>query len=393
MWILRKIQETAESLPGDLSQLVSRNSEEISAKANLLHKLHSNVLTPEKIPDFFLPPRLSRRSLVAAEGIVPKCLGGKGPICDRPSPSKPNLTPAMKTDKNRGVTVDPRGRAKPHPFSLKCYESGLFESPNTRRKESLFHSTFTSYKLERMATSMAPKLASMARLKVGSVDSETLSSAESSPHSSPPPSWPIRRKHEDTVSQSLLPSKEFLNRDIPVNSNKPNHIAWSMITKTEKTGVTGHQPNHSTLAPPLQFPLDMLHCQERLHSEHILLLPHGGRVRISASHSSHAGGPATIRVRVVSVEGLRDAGDPRPLHCGLTLSLTPGKLQRQQSATIKNCRDPVFNEDFFFTDPEAREDGLREMALRVKVLDKSSGMGRAVVLGVVVKPLSQLLPL
>lgn len=365
----------------EISRLVGKNSEEISAKADLLSKLHSNVLTPDKIPDFFLPPRLCRRSLLAVEGVSER-------NCSVNTRSKVDLT----TDLNKGTVVGPRG-PKAVPFSLKSYESGLFESPNTRRKESLFHSAFTHYTL---TTRAAPKLPSITLLKAGSVESDTSSSAESSPYSSPPPSWSIRRKWDNMTSLSRSASKESLHKDVLLrNTDKVQPARTETNKKAVKTKAhcetVAQEPRCSTLAPPLQFSLDMLHCQERLHSEHVLLLPHRGSIRLSASHSSTAGHLATVHIRVVSVEGLREPGDPRPLHCGLTLSLSPGKLQRQHSATIRNCRNPVFNEDFFFTKPEGKEGGLQELALRVKVLDKASGLGRDTVLGAVIKPLSELL--
>uniref|UniRef100_W5LUB2 C2 calcium-dependent domain-containing protein 4C-like n=1 Tax=Astyanax mexicanus TaxID=7994 RepID=W5LUB2_ASTMX len=384
MWILRKVQETAETLPLEISRLVSKNSEEITAKANLLNKLHSNVLTPDKIPEFFLPPRLSRRSLVAAESTVSQLLGGKIPDCGLKFPPKLDLTPKTKPDLKKS-TVEFRRGPKPVPFALKNYESGLFESPNTRRKESLFHSAFTNYKLERVTTRVVPKLPSITVLKASSVESDTSSSADSSPHSSPPPSWPIRRK-----LGSLLASTESLHKENKTLSTLNENVKVTPI-KANRQGTVAQQPNSSTLAPPLQFPMDMLHCQERFHSEHVLLLSQTGSVRLSASYFSTSGDLPTVRIRVVSVEGLRESGDLRPLHCALTLSLTPGKLQRQHSTIIRNCRNPVFNEDFFFTEPGGQEGRLLEMALRVKVLDKASGLGRAAVLGVGVKPLSELL--
>ncbi|XP_072537189.1 C2 calcium-dependent domain-containing protein 4C [Salminus brasiliensis] len=394
MWILRKVQETVESLPVEISRLVGKSSEEFTAKANLLNKLHNNVLTPDKIPDFFLPPRLSRRSVVAAEGTVSQ-LGGKLPDCGLKTGPKLEVT-MVKKNINKGTVVGPRG-PKPVPFSLKSYESGLFESPNTRRKESLFHSPLTNYKLERVTPRVVPKLPSITLLKAGSMESDTSSSADSSPHSSPPPSWPIRRKRGDMASLSRLASNESLHKDAPLsfrNMDKAKSIEKPTPKRANQNGTVPQHLNCSTLAPPLQVPLDMLHCQERLHSEHVLLLPQRGSVRLSASHSNASGELSTVRIRVVSVEGLRESGDLRPLHCALTLSLTPGKLQRQHSTIIRNCRNPVFNEDFFFTEPEEEvEGGLWELALRVKVLDKASGLGRAVVLGVIVKPLSELLPL
>ncbi|KAI5094767.1 C2 calcium-dependent domain-containing protein 4C-like [Silurus meridionalis] len=378
MWILRKVQERAECLPLEISQLVGKNKDEISAKANLLNKLHSNVLTPDKIPDFFLPPRLSRCSLVAVEGIVSHCLSETDANCKKTQPvfqtNSGTSTTVLKTDKNNNTRVVTRGQIKPIPFSLKNYESGFFESPNTRRKESLFHSAQSSYTLERVAH--RPNLPSITLLKVGSMESDTSSSADSSPHNSP---LPIRSKHETRLS-----SKESFHKDDLLHSK--NTIKFTRDSYFA-------QPASSTLAPPLQFTLDMLHCQECLHSEHILLLPRRGCIRLSASHASMDGDLSTIRIRIISVEDLREPGDLRPLNCGLTLSLSPGKLQRQHSTIIRNCRNPAFNEDFFFTEPEGEEKGMRNFAVRVKVLEKTSGLRRASVLGVIVKPLAELLAL
>lgn len=380
MWILRKVQESAESFPVQISRLVGKSSDEILARANLLNKLHSNILTPDKIPDFFLPPRLSRRSIVAVEDIISNCLDKTGANCSQGSETNSDAaTLVLKTDKNKGTTVATKGQIKPIPFSLRNYESGMFESPNTRRKESLFHSALSSYTLERMTNRVVPNLPTIALLKVGSLESDTSSSADSSPHSSP---LPIRTKHETRSS-----SKESLHKDYLLGSgNSDNKIKFT-------NNSHGAQPASSTLTPPLQLPIDMLHCQERLHSEHVLLLAHRGSIRLSASHANMAGDLSTICIRVVSVEDLREPGDLRPLHCALTLSLNPGKLQRQHSAIIRNCHNPVFNEDFFFTEPEGQKQRLKNFAVRVKVVEKNSGLGRAAVLGVIIKPLAELLAL
>ncbi|XP_030635668.1 C2 calcium-dependent domain-containing protein 4C [Chanos chanos] len=410
MWIIRKVQDSAENFPAEISRLVCKNAEEISAKTNLLNKLHCNVMTPDKIPDFFLPPRLTRRPLVAVEETasqynsqgthlnnIQKHMIDKDP--------KPSLSKSIHTDTLRLAATANRSKGKPLPFSLRCYESGLYESPNTRRKESLFHSAITSYTLERVTTRGPPLLRCKALWDAGSTDSDTLSSADSSPLGSPPITWPMRLKRfrqEASVSRAV--SKETLEQvgpeDTPAQVNST--VGAKGVTPTPTGSVPkAEQPPGSTLAPPVQFPLDMLHCQERLHREHVLPLPHGGCVRLSAerhsspspspSHSGSARNATTLRIRVVSVEGLRDRDDPRPLHCCMTVCLIPGKLQRQHSAIIRNCRNPVFNEDFFFTEKAEGEFG--SLSLRLKVLDKATGLGRGSVLGVISKPLLQLLPM
>ncbi|XP_062854694.1 C2 calcium-dependent domain-containing protein 4C [Trichomycterus rosablanca] len=379
MWILQKVQDRAESLPVEISRLVGKSSVDISAKANLLNKLHSNVLTPDKIPDFFLPPRLSRRSLEAVENIVTNYLCENEANCSQNFLPKPNMTTVIKSNaKNKDIMVQLCPK-KSIPFSLKSYESGFSESPNTRRKESLFHSTFSNYKLKHITKREVPRLPSITVLKVKSLESDTSLSADSSPYSSPPT---IRSKH-DKGFLSCSTSNESLQKEVPQSSR----IKSESITKANHVDKV----TSSTLAPPLQFPVDMLHCQEQLHSEHVLLFPHRGCIRLSACSVTRD--QVTIRIRVISVEDMREPGDPRPLHCGLNLCLSPGKLQRQHSAIIRNCRNPVFNEDFFFTKPEGQELGLQDFSLRVKVLEKSSGLGRATVLGAVVKPLTELLAL
>lgn len=387
MWILQKVQAGAESLPVQINHLISKNKEEISAKTSIFNKLHSNVLTPDKIPDFFLPPKLTKRCLMADAEKISQCLNKekKVPNFAKTSLSRPGTAQPLRASLNKSTAA--LNKLKPIPYSLKCYESGLFESPNTRRKESLFHSALTSYTLERM-TIKTPKLSCRAVLKTASTESDT-PSADSSPYSTPPP---IRREDftsEQPISEEPIQLDAFRKEKNKVHST-PDKKFISEVPHRAKVIQTSRC---TKLAPPIQFPLDMLHCQERYHQEHVLPLPQRGRVRVSAFRTSTAGCSTTIRIRVISVEGLRDISDLRPLTCSLTLSLTPGKLQRQHSAIIRNCRNPVFNEDFFFQEPEEQQGNLRDLALRLKVLDKASGLGRGVVLGIVIKPLCQLLPL
>lgn len=383
MWILQKVQAGAESLPVQINHLIHKNKE---AKTSIFNKLHSNVLTPDKIPDFFLPPKLTKRCLMADAEKISQCLNEekKAPSFAKTSLSRPGATQPLRASLNKSTVA--LNKLKPIPYSLKCYESGLFESPNTRRKESLFHSTLTSYTLERM-TIKTPKLSCRAVLKTASTESDT-PSTDSSPYSTPPP---IRRE-DFTISEEPHQQDVHASRDEKKKVHStPNKKFTSKVPHCAKVIQTSRC---AKLSPPIQFPLDMLHCQERFHQEHVLPLPQRGRVRISAFRTSAAQCSTTIRIRVISVEGLRDPADLRPLTCSLTLSITPGKLQRQHSAIIRNCRNPVFNEDFFFQEPEEQQGNLGDLALRLKVLDKASGgLGRGVVLGIVIKPLCQLLPL
>ncbi|XP_012676353.2 C2 calcium-dependent domain-containing protein 4C [Clupea harengus] len=360
--MMRKAQECAE-------QILGRDSPTPSTCKQLLP---GNVLTPHNIPEFFLPPQLIRQH-------------SDGPPMQTETGS-PVRTQAHAQERGdiKGTALAAGGTKRwkerqpsqtqvlrrPAQLAVKPLDQGcLYESPHTRRKESLFHCTVSCLRLEphspaaalthshtRGAPGRAHTHASVARSSqasplshsaLGESDAEvdTPSSTESTPQATPP----TRR--------------------------------WS--------------PSPSHLAPPLPFALELLHCQERLHREHLLLMPTRGRLRLATERpvpSPSYDQPPILRVRVVSVEGLRDAGELRPFSCGLSLCLTPGKLQQQHSATIRHCREPVvFNEDFYFSQPEGQ--ALSRMELQIKVKDKSGGLGRVCVLGVISKPLSELMAL
>uniref|UniRef100_A0A4W5LEX0 C2 domain-containing protein n=1 Tax=Hucho hucho TaxID=62062 RepID=A0A4W5LEX0_9TELE len=362
MWFLGKIRESMENIPLELGRYVGKSEEEdLSAKASLSNKLHSNILTPDKIPEFCLPPRLCRSRVASEPLTVSQGLTSRdcGAVAFSVTPQVKQVE-EMKLTKVSGVAW--RGK-KPLPFSAEGYGlAGMYESPNTRRKESLFHSKSTGYILDRTLPRpttrvaiernqcKAPPIQSGLELGLsckslsesGSTESDTPSSNDSSPLGSP------------LLSRSCSGAS-------PCSAVNPRgrRGAISPIPSTSLNEPCSSPPFIvNSLAPPVLFPLDVLH----------------------------------LRVRVVSVEGLRDKGDPRVLHCCLSLSLSPGKLQRQDSTTIRNCRSPVFNEDFFFT--ELSLDSLGGLRLQLKVLDKASGLRRGTVLGIIItEPLAQLLPL
>ncbi|XP_040898973.1 C2 calcium-dependent domain-containing protein 4C [Toxotes jaculatrix] len=413
MWVLGKIRESIESIPLELSRYMGKSEEDIflSSKTSLSHNLHNNILTPDKIPEFCLPPRLYKRSPLLEEETTPPNLHIDSQI-PKSSTSSNTTQVKAKDTKNGDAAVAWKATKKPLPFSAEGYGlAGIYESPNTRRKESLFHSKCPVYMLDRRSPTAAPKLAKETTLpkktsgffplflckslsETGSTESETPSSSDSSPLSSPYtakstlyiPSGSGRLKGA-TSCPSLIDSRE--------DRGRLKRVGLSLTTSP--SSPPSLQGNSLTLAPPVLFPLDVLQCQERLQREHVLPLQGRGKVRLSAERTTFSTNTfaslSTVRVRVVSVEGLRDDTDRRTLNCAVNLCLTPGKLQQQESATIRNCRSPVFNEDFFFT--ELSKEDLLELQLRLKVLDKpaAGALRRGTVIGVITKPLSQLLPL
>lgn len=415
MWVFGKIRESMESIPLELSRYVGKSEEDISVS----HNLHNNILTPDKIPEFCLPPRLCRRSLLLETETAEPHPHSQNQVADSSLIS--NTTHVKLKDvkdvkdvgmKNSDASMVLKAAQKPLPFSAEGYGLlGIYESPNTRRKESLFHSKCPVYMFDRNNRTAAPRLAketnppqktsyrflplflSKSLSETGSTETETASSSDSSPLSSPDsakssPYIPsgTRRLKGATSCPSLIDSRESRGR-------------WKRAVLSLKTSPScppSLEASSLTLAPTVLFQLDVLQCQER-QREHILTLQGRGKVHVLAEHttfSTNTFSPLfTVRVRVVSVEGLLDDYERRSLNCAVSLCLTPGKLQQQQSATIRNCHSPVFNEDFFFTEL-SRED-LLELQLRLKVVDKPAAgtLRRGTILGAITKPLFQLLHL
>ncbi|XP_012705735.2 LOW QUALITY PROTEIN: C2 calcium-dependent domain-containing protein 4C [Fundulus heteroclitus] len=401
MWFLGKIRESMESAPLELGRHIGKRGEDalFYSKTSLSQNLHTNIITPDNIPEFCLPPRLCKRHLTPEVEMTALHLDSRTATPMTPKNSTCSNTAQAKTKLMKEKSEEPSGpeRAprKPLPFSAECYGlAGMYESPNTRRKESLFHSKRPVYTFERRTPATTPRQAKEAtplkKTFSGFLPLFASRSTEAETPSSAKPSRNVKsRSHclKETVScPSLIDSMDKSMRST-------NNLGLSLPASSCSWSTSEKQP--PTLSPPLLHPLDFLHCQERLQHEHVLPLQGRGRVRLSAEHTTFSNDApsvfSTIRVRVVSVEGLLDQTERQTLNCAVNLCLTPGKLQQQESATIRNCRFPVFNEDFYFTEL-SRED-LLELRLRLKVLDKATAgaLRRGTVIRILCKPLSQLL--
>ncbi|XP_006900136.1 PREDICTED: C2 calcium-dependent domain-containing protein 4D [Elephantulus edwardii] len=297
-----------------------------------------NILTPDRIPQFFIPPRLPDPG--GAEPPPGRDAGGRGlpTVC-----SLPHLA----------------GR-----------EGWAFlpESPHTRRRESLFHSPPRA-PAERLApTEGLPPAQSRLHVSTPDLrlcrapDSDTASSPDSSPFGSPRPDPGQRRL------QSLSPEE-----------------ASSADTSPYAPRSAGPP------APPL-FHLDFLCCQLRPTKESVLRLgPRGGQLRLSAEYPA---GPRRLRLRLVSAEGLpgsRKSSGSGGGGCCVVLRLRPRVRPRgQRSRVVKCSANPIFNEDFFFDGLGPLD--LPNLSLKAKVLDRGAGLRRDVLLGECETPLITLLP-
>ncbi|XP_070689147.1 C2 calcium-dependent domain-containing protein 4C [Pempheris klunzingeri] len=404
MWVIGKIRESMESIPLELSHYMVKSEEDLflSSKTSLTHNLHNNILTPDKIPEFCLPPKLCKRSPLLEAETIPPYLYGLNRISKSSTSSNATQvkTKELKT-KNSDSSVSWEATKKPLPFSAEVYGlAGIYESPNTRRKESLFHSKCPVNLFDRRIPATAPKLVKETNLpkkalsgflplflskslsETGNIEGETKPSSDSSPLSS-----------RYSAKSSLC---------IPSGSGclKGATSCPSLIDSREDRGRWrrgGLSLSSLTLAPPVLFPKDVQQYQERLRREHVLPLQGRGKVSLFTEHTTFSTNTSsslfTVRVHVLSVKGLLDDTDQRTLNCAVNLCLTPGKLQQQESATIQNCHSPLFNEDFFFT--ELSRDDLLELKLKLKVVAKptAGALRRGTVIGATTIPLSQLRPL
>ncbi|NXC41267.1 C2C4C protein, partial [Penelope pileata] len=378
---------------------------------------YSNVLTPDKIPDFFIPPKLSAApaETEGAETPAPPTMGASTSEQDLasrkpPRSPRPPSRPRPKSSSRHiiqiesaedwtadGTNADPQAQtAMSLPYVPKAQTSygfaTLVESPHTRRKESLFHSEHSSLcpspatspsaqrraKLNGESGARAPTDLGAALMHPGRYfsggESDTCSSAESSPFGSPLLSR--------SVSLLKIFSQESQSKVIKLKHSVARNSSLSTDDSSADTSPSAQRRSRS--APAGGQPTELPQGRPR---EHSVRLSRGGRLRLAADYDPSN---ARLRVRLVCAEDLYDAlVDARGINCCVSLCLNPGKLQKQRSTIVKNSRTPIFNEDFFF-------DGLgpghvRKLSLKMKVVNKGSSLKRDTLLGEKELPLSALL--
>lgn len=373
MWVLEKIKENLDNLPVELSRYMGRNREDMfqSSDASLRCRLHNNVLTPDKIPEFCLPPRLCKRSPLRAEAMA-SCMQDQSRSSKTCASSNTSLE---DLELKNGDIVKPA--TKPLPFSAAAYGlAGMSESANTRRKESLFLSKCPVYVFDRSNAAAASRPSQQSHLGK-KPSSSSPRCVKSSPIS--PGKGFLRGA---SSCPSLIDSREDIGK------RKLNSL--SLISSP--SCPLSLQGSSLTLVPNVFFTLDVLQSQESLQQKHSLALHSHIKVHLFAERiisANPVSSLSTVRVHVESVE--RDDDDQRTFNCAVHLCLIPGKIQQKESSTITDSSSPVFNEDFFFTGL-SREDML-ELQLRIRVLNKpaTGTFSKRKVIGVIIKPLSQLL--
>ncbi|XP_063173028.1 C2 calcium-dependent domain-containing protein 4D [Candoia aspera] len=331
-----------------------------------------NVLTPDRIPSFFIPPNLATLQ------------GWRSRAREAPAP----------LSANKGIAGQEEGQARaPLRGASSAFQLSpvdlvyLPESPNTWRRESLFHSGPLPLRSQGAWLS-SPCTRSPSQPTPG-LDSDTPSSPETSPHNSPLPTRPL---------SGLLPCQGYRHRRrLACHSTNAGTAPRPSSFSTGETSSTDTSPcclrretdlPWASRSPVPPFPLGSIRCHQRITKEVVLTVSQGGRLRLSSEYLQPQ---SSLRVRLVSAEGFYPPrGDPRHIHCCVALQLRPGLGQRQRSAAVKRSRNPIFNEDFFFEGVTPEE--LPRRSLRIKVLNKACSLRRDVVLGECDVPLDSLLP-
>ncbi|XP_056149866.1 C2 calcium-dependent domain-containing protein 4C-like [Lampris incognitus] len=421
MWLLDKLRGSVES---------SRTqSQPQQAPDTIPVSVYTNILTPDKIPDFFIPPKLmccppepesltpesqrpsTLRPSASDHAICsqsPRARSGKSPcsprLFSRWSGDARNLQKSANrhiiqiesvddpgagfSDKSNVVVntnADPQSQtAMSLPYVPKAQTSygfsTLMESPHTRRKESLFHSDpnspFTSPNSQRRAqggTHLAPADPNPYRYFSGG-ESDTCSSAESSPFTSP------------LLSRSASLLRSITQETQAKMSRAKRSLARHSSLSTDECSSADNSPSvqrRRLRCPPSPAFRGLIRSSSRgagpdvLQREHTVNLHKGGTLRLSTHYDAEA---ARLRVRVLAAEDLYDRKtDTKSINCCVALYLNPGKQQKQRSTIIKNSRNPVFNEDFFFDTLSPAQ--VKSLAMKMKVVNKGTSLKRDVLLG------------
>ncbi|XP_077471914.1 C2 calcium-dependent domain-containing protein 4C-like [Stigmatopora argus] len=408
MWLLEKLRHKMES---------SGNSSPSAATEAIPVSVYANVLTPEKIPHFFIPPKLvccppeepappesepgvlrgsSSDHVICVQGPRAKGLfsrpGGDARSLQRSahrhiiqieSADEPPLGAPGAPGAN--TNADPQSQtAMSLPYVPKAQTSygfsTLMESPHTRRKESLFHSSpaspLASPNSQRRSpggTHLAP--ADNAYRYFSGGESDTCSSAESSPFHSPLLSRSaslLRSFTKDTqakvcrAKRSLARHSSLSTDDCSSADNSPNvrrRRPRCPTSPARRKFAGGGAPGGAASEPPARV--------------HTVNLRKGGTLRLSTHYDPEA---SRLRVRVLTAESVYAKNtELKSINCCVALYLKPGKKQKQRSTIIRNSRNPVFNEDFFFDSlPQAQ---VKNTAMKIKVVNRGTSLKRNMLLG------------
>ncbi|KAJ8340256.1 hypothetical protein SKAU_G00348890 [Synaphobranchus kaupii] len=433
MWVVEKIRVSVErtNLPLPISEYSFRIADvmfgdKAASERGKRISLCPNVITPATIPEFCIPPKIpSQQEAKSAESTRPVPGLSPGNETQAREVLGKHIIQVESVDEapfddgysdEETTNADPQSQAAlslPHLAKAQtCYGfCTLLESPHTRRKESLFHNepgsfglplalprskafpSSPSFGLGALGSRLSPRGPALSRQ--GALDSDTASSAESSPfgspllaRSSPKSSLFKALSHERLLSRGARKSAVSRNNSLSTDEGSSTDNSPNVLRRASE-GLVEPPPGAFSLAPPAVFPTDLVLYRDRVMRESRVPLGRDGTLRLSAEYCPEN---QRLRVRLISTEGLYARSvDPKSINCSVTISVMPGKSQKQRSTVIRKSRNPIFNEDFFFDG--ISEDDLCFRSLRFKVVNKMSTMKRDYTLGDCELPLTTILTL
>lgn len=445
MWVVEKIRVSVErsNLPSPSTEFSFKIADIMFGEKVDKPKRISrcpNVITPDNIPEFCIPPTIpSLQEMKSTDQSRATRVIGASP-CEKTSPEtevthheplNSHIIQVESVDESpydgcsdeETTNADPQSQAAlslPHLAKAQtCYGfCTLLESPHTRRKESLFHADPGSSPLllPRSRSSVCSKISSSTSPSSSpssfslntltsklysrgctlnwqaALDSDTTSSAESSPFNSPlltrcPAKSSLFKalSHELLLSRNMRRAMVSRNNSLSTDEGSSTDNSPNVMRRASEGLAEGLTSSYS-LAPPNIFPMDLTLHRERVMKERMVPIGKEGSLRVSAEYCMDN---QRLRVRLISAEGLYPTSvDPKIINCSVSLCLVPGKIQKQRSTVIRKSRNPIFNEDFFF-DGISEED-VSQRSLRFKVVNKMSTLKRDYLLGDCDLPLSSI---
>ncbi|XP_060679389.1 C2 calcium-dependent domain-containing protein 4D-like [Hemiscyllium ocellatum] len=417
MWFLESVGRTMTG-PSDGGRTRGRRHRPGQAQGG-----HPNVLTPDRIPEFFIPPSL-------APG--------------RASPSRPR-----RQRPTRGEREEREEEEGPAGLIPRCANPGeivcLSESPHTRRKESLFHGPdlchpgesspkawcreaslstrpesharepSLSRRPEAWSLNTRPKAQNGAESLRPTPDAQSLNAwpearswtqslrprPKAQSLNTRPKAWswaqmlrsrPVSQSWAQSLRPGGLPDSDTASSSAessPFNSPSPARLPhWALTVDGDDSSSSESSPvvprrAGRDLGGPLRYPATPrrqhpLGLAGEVEEEGCwVTLDTGGRLLLSSEYTAES---RLLRVRLVSGRGLYPDSFPAAgVSCCAALCLLPGRTQQQRSTVVRRSRSPVFDQEFVFEGVAVGD--LHDKALGLKVINKGSRMRRDCVLG------------
>ncbi|XP_033045773.1 C2 calcium-dependent domain-containing protein 4B [Trachypithecus francoisi] len=349
-----------------LEKLCSSNSGSSAPKPAF-----AKVLTPNRIPEFCIPPRLPAPCALESPS--------RAAALPRRCAAERDLWPRAADEDAGRTDWDPRSQAAlslPHlPRVRTAYGfCVLLESPHTCRKESLL-----------LGDPSAPR--PRTHTYGGGCGSDAPLGTLCGPRA-PGQATPAVPGRPRSPQDALVPRPRgchllrapdgLLSRALRARRSRRLARARSVSSGNEdeerRAGSQSPARAPSGSPPSSRDPLP-----ERLEAEGTLALGRAGdALRLAAEYCP---GTGRLRLRLFRAEGLSGgAPGPRAARCRLSLVLRPPDTARRQCSTVVGrSRKASFDQDFCFDG--LSEDEVRRLAVRVKAWDEGGGRERGRLLG------------